>query len=60
MNRDVRLARTDASSAEVAVRNDWTIGKQAVMQEATTIGVSDRGGARLLDLTFRFTSDDEC
>lgn len=57
VNRDVRLARTDASSAEVAVRNDWTIGKQAVMQEATTIAVSDRGGARLLDLTFRFASD---
>ena len=27
------------------------------MQEATTIAVSDRGAARMLDLTFRFTSD---
>ncbi len=57
VNRELRLARSDASSAEVAVRNDWTIGKQTVMQEATTIGASDRAGMRLLDLTFRFTSD---
>jgi hypothetical protein len=55
VNRDVRLARTDASSAEVA---SGTTGpsKQAVMR-GPTIAVSDRGSARLLDPTFRFTSD---
>jgi Family of unknown function (DUF6807) len=57
VNRDLRLSRSDASSAEVAVQNDWMIDKQAVMKESTTIGVSDKGGARTLDLTFRFTSD---
>jgi Methane oxygenase PmoA len=51
-NRDLRLARSDAASAEIAVRNDWMIGKQTVMQEATTIGVRDRAGARMLDLAF--------
>jgi hypothetical protein len=57
VNRELRLARSDASTAEVAVRNDWMIGKQTVMQEATTMSVSDRDRARMLDLTFRFTSD---
>jgi hypothetical protein len=57
VNRDLRLIRADATSAEVAVRNDWTIASQVVMQEATTIRVGEEQGARVLDLTYRFTSD---
>src|SRR2546425_11972280 len=57
VNRDVPLARADVASAEIAVRNDWMIGRQAVMQEATTIRVGEEQGARVLDLTYRFTSD---
>jgi hypothetical protein len=57
VNRDLRLARSDATSAEIAVRNDWMIGSRGVMEEATTIGVTDRHGPRVLDLTYRFTSD---
>lgn len=56
-NRDLRLVRADATSAEIAVRNDWMIGSQAVLQEATTIRVGEEQGARVLDLTYRFTSD---
>jgi hypothetical protein len=57
VNRELRLGRADAASAEVLVRNDWTIGGQPVLHEDTTIGVRDRGTVRSLDLTYRFTSD---
>jgi hypothetical protein len=57
VNRDVRLARSDASSAEVAVTNDWMIEKERVLQEATTIRAATDQGARVLDLTFRLTPD---
>lgn len=57
VNRDVRLARSDASSADVAVTNDWMIEKERVLQEATTIRAATDQGARVLDLTFRLTPD---
>jgi hypothetical protein len=57
VNRDVRLARSDASSAQVAVTNDWMIDKERVLQEATTIRAATDQGARVLDLTFRLTPD---
>jgi hypothetical protein len=57
VNRDLRLASADARSAEIAVRNDWMIANQAVLQEATTIRAGEERGARVLDLTYRFTSD---
>jgi hypothetical protein len=57
VNRDLRLVRADESSAEIAVRNDWTIASQTVMQEATTIRVGEEQGTRVLDLTYRFTSE---
>lgn len=57
VNRDVRLVGADSRSAELSITNDWTIGQQRVMQESSTIGVSDDRGARILDLAYRFTSD---
>jgi Methane oxygenase PmoA len=59
VNRDVRLAQDDGKSAAIAVQNDWMIGNQAVMQEVTGIRVAEEKGARVLDLTYRFTSDYE-
>jgi hypothetical protein len=68
-NRDVRLVSADATSAEIAVQNDWMIGSQVVMREETTIHVSNRGCPptrgvttaypvfRSLALSYRFTSD---
>jgi hypothetical protein len=70
-NRDVRLVRADAASAEIAVQNDWMIGSEVVMREETAIHVSNMGeyraggqGAaapqppvRALALSYRFTSD---
>ena len=57
VNRGVRLARADASSAEIAVDNDWTIAKQPVMRESTLFRVGEQDGSRVLDATYRFTSD---
>jgi hypothetical protein len=57
VNREVRLGRADAASAQLLVRNDWTIGERVVMHEDASIGFSDRGPVRALDLTYRFTSD---
>jgi len=57
VNRDVRLVRADARSAEIAVANDWQIGSQVVMRETTTIQAGEEEGARVLDLAYRFTSD---
>jgi hypothetical protein len=57
VNRELRLAKADAGSAEIAVRNEWMIANQAVLHEATTIRAAEDRGARVLDLTYRFTSD---
>ncbi len=57
VNREVRLVRSDASSADVAVTNDWMVEKERVLQEATTIRASMDQGARVLDLTFLLTPD---
>jgi hypothetical protein len=57
VSKEVRLVRADARTADLAVANDWMIGQQAVMREAVTIGVSEERGARVLDLSYRFTSD---
>lgn len=57
VSKEVRLVRADARTADLAVTNDWMIGQQAVMREAVTIGVSEERGARVLDLSYRFTSD---
>ncbi|HEU4927223.1 MAG TPA: DUF6807 family protein [Vicinamibacterales bacterium] len=56
-NRSVRLVRADAVSAEVAVENDWTIDGEPVLLEQTTMRAGEDQGARILDLTYRFTSD---
>jgi hypothetical protein len=57
VNRGVKLASADARSAQIAVENDWTIAGQPVLREATTIQAMEDRGARVLDLTYRFTSD---
>ena len=56
-NRSVRLVRADAVSAEIAVENDWTIDGEPVLREQTTTRAGEDQGARILDLTYRFTSD---
>lgn len=56
-NRDVRLVKASADSADVQVVNDWLIAADRVLVEETTIHATEMRGSRALDLTFRFTSD---
>lgn len=62
-NRDVRLVRADASSAELQVINDWMIGPDRVLEATETIRpMLISGGnhvARALDLRYQFKSDYE-
>ena len=57
VNRGVKLARSSAASAEIAIDNDWVIANQPVLREATTLRVGQEQGTRVLDATYRFTSD---
>lgn len=64
-NREVRLVRASAQAATIGVSNDWMIGPDVMLREETTIVAAEDGvlsgpmriDARVLDLTFRFTSD---
>ena len=56
-NRGLRLLRADAQTAEIAIRNDWNIQGRKALDESTTAKVSERQGARILDLQYRFGSD---
>ncbi len=47
------------TEAEISVRNEWMIGAKPVITEVTTIRTRERSGARIVDLGYRFTSDDE-
>jgi hypothetical protein len=57
VNRDLRLVRADARTAEIGVKNDWVIAGKAAMQETAAVKVGEDQGMRVLDLTFQFSSD---
>ena len=56
-NTGVRLTETSEAAGTVTVANDWTIGPDVVMKEESTIRAAEEQGARVLDLTYRFSSD---
>lgn len=56
-NRDVRLVRADASSAEIAIGNDWMAGTTRLVDERTTAIWRTVPGANVLDLTYRLLPD---
>jgi hypothetical protein len=58
-NREIRLASADSTSAELAIRNEWTINGETVMTEQTSALTRETQNARVLDLIFRFQSDRE-
>ncbi|HEX4808444.1 MAG TPA: DUF6807 family protein, partial [Bryobacteraceae bacterium] len=58
-NRDVRMVNATSQSAEVAVENDWLIEGEKVLNEFTTARTRREQSANILDLIFRFTSDDK-
>ena len=57
-NRDVRLVRADATSAEIAAENEWTVLDTVYMNESLTAVVREAPGAYVLDLTYRFAPKD--
>ena len=57
VNKGVRFSRSDVRAAELSISNDWMIEQQVMMHEASTITTSEDRGARVVDLSYRFTSD---
>jgi len=57
-NNEIRLVAANASSAEIAIQNDWKVDGETMMKEYNTARTSEHKGARLLDLTYRFESTD--
>ena len=57
-NRDLRLVRADATSAEIAAENEWTVLDAVYMNELLTAVVREVPGAYVLDLTYRFAPRD--
>lgn len=58
-NRDLHLVSADASSAVVAIENDWSIDGTRVLVERTTARWHGAADANTLDLTFVLTPDVE-
>jgi len=57
VNKDLRLVKADAQSAQLDVVNDWTIEGQRFLAEHTTVDWQGQSGANVLDLTYRLTPD---
>ena len=56
-NRDIRLVKADARSAELEIVNDWNIEDQRYLAERTTVGWHEEKGGHVLDLTYQLTPD---
>jgi hypothetical protein len=54
-NRNVDLESADADQAILAVRNDWMIGEQLVLEEALRITIREQKPAYVLDMDFALT-----
>ena len=56
-NRDVELVKASGTTAELAIRNDWTIRGTRYLDEQTTAVWRAREDANILDLTYGLTPD---
>ena len=54
-NRSVKLVSASAEEAKLAVRNDWMADGKKAIDERLDIAVREKGGAYIVDLTFRLT-----
>ena len=54
-NRSVRLTRADATGADIAVRNDWTVKGRTLIEESTRITAREAGDVYVIDLDFQLT-----
>lgn len=57
-NSAIRLVSADSSGAEILIENEWKINGETMMKEHNTARSSERKGARVLDLIYRFESTD--
>jgi len=57
-NRGIQLVSADASSAEIAIANEWKVDGVTMLNERCNARTSERKGARVLDLVYRFESTD--
>jgi hypothetical protein len=55
-NSGIQLVSANASSAEIAIQNDWKVDGETMMKEHCNARTSERKGARVLDLIYRFES----
>jgi hypothetical protein len=58
-NRDLKLLKASARSAEVSIQNEWMIEGQKVLDEFTTARVREVQNAYVIDLLFRFKSESD-
>jgi len=56
-NRELRLVNSSATAAELAIRNEWTVNGENMMNESLTAITTESHDARVLDLIWTFTSD---
>jgi len=56
-NRDLRLTNSSPNSAEIAVKNDWSVNGETMMTESLAAKTTESHGARILDLVWAFSSD---
>ena len=52
-NRSVKLAAADREHAVLEVRNDWVVGDEVMIEEATSLAVREEQGAFVVDLDYR-------
>ena len=53
-NRDVKLVSADGKRAQVEIHNDWLIDNKKMMEETDEVGVAERDGVYVIDLSYRF------
>jgi hypothetical protein len=54
-NLDAQLVRADANSAQLAMRNEWTVRDQSLMDETLSATVKQVPNAYVLDLIYTFS-----
>lgn len=54
-NRSIQLTKADASGAGIAVRNDWTVNGETLIEEVTRITARQTGEQYVIDLDFALT-----
>ena len=54
-NRCIEPVKADTGGAELAVRNDWTVDGEVMIEEATTVAAREVPAAYVIDFDYRLT-----